>query len=280
MAVVDCIVKLGGSALTHKGQLETVRPDALQRAAAIVKRLHAEGKSCIVVHGAGSYGHFQAKDYGVSTGIVGHSPTEMARLRQGLCLTRLSVTKLNHLVTEQLMKEGVAAVGISPFGGWKMSGRQVVQAGTEAVKDSLISGFVPVLHGDCALDAEQLCCVLSGDTIIEVLSKEFSPKQVVFLTDVDGIYDRPPNCPGAQLLNSITVSLSGRLEPAVTTSALAHDVTGGAGLKIRTAVSIVTQSQGAVLVFICKLGSPGAEKACLQGEIGPGEGTRFVLAAP
>ncbi|KAJ1139290.1 hypothetical protein NDU88_005665 [Pleurodeles waltl] len=279
MAVVDCIVKLGGSALTQKGQLETIRPDGLRSAAVIVKRLYAEGKSCIVVHGAGSFGHFQAKDYGVSKGIVGHSPAEMDHLRQGLCLTRLSVTKLNHLVTEQLVKEGVAAVGISPFGAWKMSGRQVVRAGFEAVKDSLISGYVPVLHGDCALDAGQHCCILSGDTIIEVLSKEFSPKQVVFLTDVDGIYDRPPNCPGAQLLNSITVSLSGHLEPVVTTSTLAHDVTGGAGLKIRTAVSIVTQSQGEVRVLICKLGSPGAEKACLQGEIGPGEGTRFVLAA-
>ncbi|XP_069489743.1 uncharacterized protein [Ambystoma mexicanum] len=229
---------------------------------------------------ARSYGHFQAKEYHVSKGTSGPSPPELDHLRIGMCLTRLSVTKLNHLVTEQLVKEGIPAVGISPFGAWKMSSRQVAQASTAGVRDALISGYVPVLHGDCAIDATQHCCILSGDTVIKVLSKEFGPKRVAFLTDVEGIYDRPPNLPGANLLDTIMVSPTGHLEPPVTTSTLAHDVTGGADLKIQTAVSIVLQSCGAIQVFVCKLGSPGAEKACLQGDIGAGEGTKFVLAAP
>lgn len=56
MAAVDCIIKLGGSALTCKNQLETLKAESLQRAAAIVQKFCAaaagEGR-CIVVHGAG-----------------------------------------------------------------------------------------------------------------------------------------------------------------------------------------------------------------------------------
>ncbi|XP_065450132.1 uncharacterized protein LOC135983254 [Chrysemys picta bellii] len=105
------------------------------------------------------------------------------------------VPQLNHLVTEQLVKCGVPTVGISPFGVWRTAGKKVSQAGISAIRDALDAGYIPVMHGDCALDSEQHCCILSGDAIIEVLSREFSPQRVVFLTDVSGIYDRPPDTP-------------------------------------------------------------------------------------
>ncbi|KAM7169542.1 uncharacterized protein RBU57_004686 isoform 2-T2 [Macrochelys suwanniensis] len=224
MAAVGCIVKLGGSALTEKRRLETLRPGSLPRAAGLVRALCGAGAgSCIVVHGAGSFGHFQAKANGVASGSPAGSAGSEA-LRQGLCLTRLSVTKLNHLVTEQLVKCGIPAVGIS------------------------------------------------------VLSREFSPQRVVFLTDVSGIYDRPPDTPGARLVDSISVSPDGSVDPPVLTSALPHDTTGGVSLKLRAAVNIVIQSHGAIPVLICKLDSKAAERACLTGELGVGEGTRLSLA--
>lgn len=43
------------------------------------------------------------------------------------------------------------------------------------------------------------CCFRSSVVqffILQVLSREFSPRHVVFLTDVSGIYDRPPDTPG------------------------------------------------------------------------------------
>ncbi|KAH1170606.1 isopentenyl phosphate kinase-like [Mauremys mutica] len=278
MPAVGCIVKLGGSALTEKNQLETLRAESLRRAAGIVRGLCGAGAgSCIVVHGAGSFGHFQAKANGVASGSPAGSAGSEA-LRRGLCLTRLSVTKLNHLVTEQLVKCGVPAVGISPFGAWKTAGKKVSQAGISAIRDALDAGYIPVVHGDCALDSEQHCCILSGDAIIEVLSREFSPQRVVFLTDVSGIYDRPPDTPGARLVDSISVSPDGRMDPPVLTSALPHDTTGGVSLKLRAAVNIVIQSHGAIPVLICKLDSEAAERACLTGELGVGEGTRLSLA--
>ncbi|XP_053101442.1 uncharacterized protein LOC128323006 isoform X2 [Hemicordylus capensis] len=218
-----------------------------------------------------SFGHFQAKEHGVASGtLAGFAASDS--LRRGLCLTRLSVTKLNHLVTEQLVSCGVPAVGISPFGTWKTAFKNVSEDGIAAVKDVLHSGYVPVLHGDCALDLEQHCCILSGDTITEVLAKEFSPRRVVFLTDVKGIYSCPPDTPGARLVDSIIVDPSGNMEPPVRTSVVPHDTTGGVLSKLQAAVNMVSQSHGAIPVLICKLDSEAAERACLTGELKEGEG--------
>ncbi|XP_028590449.2 uncharacterized protein LOC114599410 isoform X1 [Podarcis muralis] len=275
MAAVDCVLKLGGSALTHKSQLETLRAESLRGAAALVHKLREAGqRRCIIVHGAGSFGHFQAKEHCLASGTSAGSADD-DNLRCGLCLTRLSVTKLNHLVTEELVSHGIPAVGISPFGTWKTSCKNVIQAGFDTVKDVLDSGYVPVLHGDCALDSEQHCCILSGDKIIEVLAKKFSPRRVVFLTDVSGIYSCPPDTPGARLVDSIVVGPDGNMEPPVLSSILPHDTTGGVSLKLQTAVNIVSQSHGTIPVLICKLDSEAAERACLTGELKQGEGTTF-----
>ncbi|XP_053249577.1 uncharacterized protein LOC128416223 isoform X1 [Podarcis raffonei] len=278
MAAVDCVLKLGGSALTHKSQLETLRAESLRGAAALVHKLREAGqRRCIIVHGAGSFGHFQAKEHGIASGTSARSADD-DNLRCGLCLTRLSVTKLNHLVTEELVSHGIPAVGISPFGTWKTSCKNVIQAGFDTVKDVLDSGYVPVLHGDCALDSEQHCCILSGDKIIEVLAKKFSPRRVVFLTDVSGIYSCTPDTPGARLVDSIVVGPDGNMEPPVLSSVLPHDTTGGVSLKLQTAVNIVSQSHGTIPVLICKLDSEAAERACLTGELKQGEGTTFSFA--
>nr|XP_056700829.1 uncharacterized protein LOC130473328 [Euleptes europaea] len=277
MAAVDCIIKLGGSAVTQKDQLETLKAGALQKAAALVAKVSAAGaRRCVVVHGAGSFGHFQAKQYGVACGSSTRSAVSPT-LRRGLCLTRLSVTKLNHLVTDQLVRNGVPAVGISPFGTWKTAFKNISQAGIDTVMDVLDSGYVPVLHGDCALDSEQHCCILSGDTIIEILAQKLSPRRVVFLTDVNGVYSCPPDTSGARLVNSITVGPDGNMEPPVLTSVLPHDTTGGVSLKLQSAVNIVSRSCGAIPVLICKLDSEAAERACLTGKLEEGEGTQLFF---
>uniref|UniRef100_A0A2P2K327 Aspartate/glutamate/uridylate kinase domain-containing protein n=1 Tax=Rhizophora mucronata TaxID=61149 RepID=A0A2P2K327_RHIMU len=68
------------------------------------------------------------------------------------------------------------------------------------------SGFVPVLHGDAVLDEAQGCTILSGDVIIRHLAAYLKPRYVVFLTDVFGVYDRPPSEPDAILLREIEIT--------------------------------------------------------------------------
>lgn len=65
----------------------------------------------VVVHGAGSFGHFEASQYGITK-----PNTPQQTLLEGFAKTRRSVTRLNHLVVSALIDAGIPAVGVSPFG--------------------------------------------------------------------------------------------------------------------------------------------------------------------
>ena len=44
----------------------------------------------------------------------------------------------------------------------------MIKHDTAGIHDLVCEGFVPILHGDCVLDTEIGCTILSGDTIILV----------------------------------------------------------------------------------------------------------------
>ncbi|XP_068674230.1 uncharacterized protein [Montipora foliosa] len=256
---VEVIVKLGGCAVTHKGNFETVKHEAIEAAAKVVKEI--KGK-CIVIHGAGSFGHFQAHEYGTANGFSEDHDKSCI----GFAKTRQSVTKLQHMITEVFIANGIPAVGISPCGSWLTGGGVVTRSAVQPLVELIAEGFVPILHGDCVLDSEQGCAILSGDKIIEKLVEELHPSRVVFLTDVDGIYDKPPSNEGATLLRRVSVKPNGKLTIAIETSALTHDVTGGVWEKLRTASNIVLISEGQTRVFVGNIMSETvAYSVCVLG---------------
>jgi len=204
---VDVIVKLGGAAITVKdGDPDTPDLDALITCCRkIADAVHTNSYipdeqylKVIVVHGAGSFGHPQAKEYGVANGgDVGGN----AKLKEGIEKTKTSVRKLCKLVCDQLSKhdgplgsERVAP--ISPYGKFftvgKKLNRNLSRGGFDEVRAAVMAGKVPVLHGDVVRDSEQGCAILSGDTLVECLTEEFKPKRVVFVSDVEGIFTSNP----------------------------------------------------------------------------------------
>lgn len=224
---VAAVVKLGGAAVTWKGEFETLDEHALKKCALAIgegvrvekelmsrkrKRKEPAGrpKGFVVVHGAGSFGHFQARQYGVSKGVpprdtsaascssgLDTAPTlmsESSTLLRGVAYTRQSVTTLNQKVVAALLAEGVPAVGMSPFGGWRTNSGAVTDAAdaVRSVRAAVAAGLVPVLHGDVVLDDLRGCAILSGDTITHELAAAMRPDRVVFLTDVAGVFTRPP----------------------------------------------------------------------------------------
>lgn len=122
---IKFIIKWGGAAITDKGAFETLNQPTLDAVAADVRdalQNTSIDSNVVIVHGAGSFGHFQASEYGVAKGGLGQ-----AEVRKGFALTRQSVLKLNHAVIDVLLQLGVNACGQSPCGGWTTSGRQVTQ---------------------------------------------------------------------------------------------------------------------------------------------------------
>ena len=212
---VDVIVKLGGAAITVKdGEPDTPNLGALKICCEkIADAVNTHGYTLsprtydvqylkmIIVHGAGSFGHPQAKEYGVANGgDVGGN----ARLKEGIEKTKTSVRKLCKLVCDQLSEQYVMTrpiapdrvAPISPYGKFftvgKKLNRNLSRTGFDEVRAAVMAGKVPVLHGDVVRDSEQGCAILSGDTLVECLTEEFKPKRVVFISDVQGIFTSKP----------------------------------------------------------------------------------------
>ena len=241
------IVKFGGSAVTQKAAFETLAEASLTSAAAAVA---ASGKQTVVIHGAGSFGHFQAREHGVSKGV-----SNSAFSWRGFALTRASVCRLNGLVVAALLDAGVSAVGVPPFPTWVTRGKGIVPhaaaaAGLERICALLDSGMTPVLHGDAVLDEVQGASILSGDTLMIIAARALRPRLAVFMTDVAGVYDRPPTEDGATLLARIAVASDGTLQRATATSTAEHDVTGGLAAKLDAAAAIAKEGVPVVIVQV------------------------------
>ena len=207
---VDLVVKLGGAAITHKASAtECLNEPALRSVAGTIAAYIAETRAgggtpnVVVVHGAGSFGHQFAKQFGVAGGGNGtlRTGTDDAfnrNLRRGIAKTRASVCRLNSRVVGALVDAGVDAVGVSPFGNWwtKDGGKTLdlakTQPALESLKNTIHAGLVCVMHGDVVLDAQRGCSILSGDVLVRQLCETLKPKRVVFVTDVPGIFDKPP----------------------------------------------------------------------------------------
>lgn len=271
------IVKLGGAAITDKRRLETVNDVTLDACVAhlaqvvIEDRSSGDHSSTVVVHGAGSFGHFQAAQAGVASGWAAARQEQQQQVKKGFADTRVSVTHLNHEVCRRLAAAGVVSAALSPFGSWTTDSREVTQHGTPAVAAALAAGLVPVLHGDAVLDESLGCTILSGDTIVRCLAQQLKPQVVVFLTNVDGVFDRPPEEPGAQLVTHVDVAPDGSWRAytsagggnvALNMSAAEHDTTGGMAAKVAEAAAIV---QGGTDVLIAKAGTSHA-LAALRGQ--------------
>ncbi|KAJ6795429.1 Uncharacterized protein M6B38_226680 [Iris pallida] len=300
-----CIVKLGGAAITRKNELESINEESLGTVCTQLRKAMASSPAAraagmdwsrrkgnpinasdldpvtefseigvdsdfIIVHGAGSFGHFHASRSGVHKGGV-HLPL----VKAGFVATRISVTSLNLEIVRALAQEGIPAVGMSPFAcGWSTRERNVASADISQLIKALQTGFVPILHGDAVLDDLQGCTILSGDVIIRHLAQLLMPDYVVFLTDVLGVYDRPPTDPNAILLREIAVDEDGDwsiVKPAldhskgqdVEITVAAHDTTGGMETKIQEAAMIAKLG---IDVFITKAGTEYSERA-LKGEV-------------
>ncbi|KAJ4916590.1 Amino acid kinase family protein [Raphanus sativus] len=304
---IRCIVKLGGAAITRKNELEEIHDENLEAVACQLRQAMMEEGSApskvigmdwskrpgsseiacdvddlgdeedsssefskfVVVHGAGSFGHFQASRSGVHKGGL-----EKPIVKAGFVATRISVTNLNLEIVRALAREGIPTIGMSPFScGWTTSKRDVASADLSTVAKTIDSGFVPVLHGDAVLDNILGCTILSGDVIIRHLAHHLKPEYVVFLTDVYGVYDRPPSENDAVLLKEIAVGEDGSwkvVNPAldltnknVQTSVAAHDTTGGMETKISEAAMIAKHG---IDVYIVKAATTHSQRA-LNGEL-------------
>ena len=175
------LLKLGGSVITDKKTDCAVNYDLLSFIASAITRA-ATGKGLVIIHGAGSCGHPEAKRYGLDNGAV-------AGGTDGIYVTHRAVSRLNDAVVEALREKGIPAVGVHPLHMAVADNGRLVAFEYRHLEKMLILGMVPVIHGDVVMDLSRGACIVSGDQLVRYLAVVLKINRVGLATDVPGVLD-------------------------------------------------------------------------------------------
>ena len=228
------IVKLGGGLITDKSEYKQVRLDRVDAVSAVIRELRNCGHSVIIVHGAGSFGHLEARKWRLSEGFDSEISEE-----QELAVTRVrsDMDDLNEYVIESLRSYGVESEVLPPR-YWATGIGVDFQGDLESFSRDPTEP-VPITFGDVVATHDHTRFgILSGDHIMVRLGKEIPDVSacIFLLGDADGLMDRPPDEPGAKLLKTWGVD-----EDFSDSHNSDVDVTGGILLKVKCA-SLIAHS--------------------------------------
>ena len=167
-------MKIGGSILTDKRGEKGALPEEIER---VAREVASRPRDLVLVHGAGSFGHIPARQYGLPQRF---SP-------EGLRVTHESVVRLNRLLLEALAEAGVESLPVHPLSCLTLSGGRIESFATEPIMKMLEDGIMPLLHGDVAMDRTKRAGIVSGDQLVSYLARALRAEVVAVGCNVDGI---------------------------------------------------------------------------------------------
>ena len=227
------ILKIGGSVITEKDKPSTARKEGMQTVAEAIAEY---GKPLVVVHGAGSFGHFLAKKYGLSRKPSNAKP-------EGVSEIRASVLKLSSMIVDAIQSKGVSLYWLQPYAFYKDDRSRERLA--PLLMKLIEKGVSPLSFGD-VIPTEDGFRIISGDEIVRDLASLLKPSRVVFATNVDGIYrnfktdEKPMQEISAEdiralacrpVKDDVTGGMEGKLYEAVRIARIGIDVIFTNGLK-------------------------------------------------
>lgn len=239
-------MKLGGSLVTVKDRPYTVRGEALAGASRILAAYwRSGGRRLIVVHGGGSFGHYEVDTLRGELGAR-DLPAAAAPRIQGAML------RLAARVVEALRGAGLPA---------SLHTTHTICECRECRYTPLLrdlgEGLVPVAYGD-AVPCRGGLVIVSGDQLVVEAGLEAGVDCIVFTIDAPGVLDGEGRVIGEL----------GPGDPVPRLGGAAHDVTGGLEAKVEWARRAAA---GGARVYITGLG--GLLKVLEGGRAG----TRIVV---
>ena len=180
------ILKLGGSLLTDKSQPSTICNKILKEIAQEIKKCIDLDliEDLIIIHGVGSIGHPPVLEYKLHHGFK--NPQQLIPLSK----TQLTVNKFRNLIAEEFSNLGLPVNLLHCSSTCISEKMQIKEFLKEPIEGFLSLGMIPLLGGDMIFDRKMGFSVGSGDQIAKILAKDFKAGQLIFATDVNGIYAR------------------------------------------------------------------------------------------
>jgi len=233
------IVKLGGSLITRKREVEKLRPKVIAR---LARELGGAGRPpLIVLHGAGSFGHPGAKRFGLAA-----APAEGARAAErvrGAAIVSTEVRRLHLAVLRELVRAHLDPFSVPTATIARNRGGEFASIDAAPLEDVLARGGVPVAFGDVVPDDAWGYSILSADRIAEELVPIVRPSRVVFAADVPGILGPARSGP-----RTVVPEVTDELIEQLSDHRRGADVTGGIRGKARTMRRIAHAGVDAVLI--------------------------------
>jgi len=256
-------VKLGGSLITDKNVEAAARPELIRRLAMEVHRaLESRADLRLVLgHGSGSFGHMVAQRYHVQTGVTDW---------RGYAQTGAAATRLNRIVTDLFLEEGVPVVSIQPSASARCHGGDLQALAVHPVQEALQHGLVPLVYGDVALDDLWGSTIISTETIFAYLARLLLPQRILLVGEVQGVHTSDPHH-----------DLQARLVPVLRASSIEQmqsvlggshgvDVTGGMHTKVRDMVDLVRVMPSLHVALLSGLEPGLLERALTDADLNPG----------
>ncbi len=248
------VLKLGGSVITRKREVERLRPKVLARLAEEIATVSDVPR--VVLHGAGGFGHPGARRFGLAQAPAPDAkPAERAR---GAAIVQTEVRRLHLRVLQELVRAGASPTSVPA--STLARNREGALASFDAApfEDALERGLVPVSFGDVVPDDAWGASILSADTIARALVPVLRPRRVLFVSDVPGVL-RNPGAGRPEVYPEVTADVVASLRPA----GGAPDVTGG--IRGKAAAMVAIAAAGVEAGLISGL-SDGALSRAIRGE--------------
>lgn len=226
-------LKLGGSLITDKRQEETPRPAVIRRLAREIRaaRESRPDLQLLLGHGSGSFGHFAAQRTRLLERAV-FDPLAYAEVAA-------AAARLNRIVTDICVEEGVPAVSLSPSASARCRNGRLQHLTVHPIKTLLAQKAVPLVHGDVALDETRGATIVSTEEVLVYLTGILKPARIILAGEVDGIFTADPTQdPNAQHIPELTPATYPTIIEALGGSA-GVDVTGGMLAKVQSMVELV-----------------------------------------
>ncbi len=171
------IIKLGGSVITKKDSYRSANHDLIKK---ISKILGNYPEPLFLIHGAGSFGHIRAMEYNLSI------PGKVRGKEFEITVVINDVLALNSIVSDSLASDGFRGISIPTHSIYSNNGPNF-----ELLDEIIKNSFSPIMYGDIIIQNGNYR-IISGDEIALDLAKRYKPEEIIFLTDVDGLYSSDP----------------------------------------------------------------------------------------
>ena len=263
------LLKLGGSVITDKSLPFTAREDVICRLGQEIRQALDDqpDMQLILGHGSGSFGHVAAEKYRTHEGVIDTNDLLRQESWRGFAYTAAAAARLNRLVTDLLLEEGVPVVSYQPSASARCRRGELMYFDTHAMKQVLKAGLIPLVYGDVAVDAVQGFTIISTEQIFDNIARELQPIRIILAGIVDGVYTADPLVdPDASRYEEITLENWEEVE-ATLGGSHATDVTGGMFSKVRDMYHLVL-AQPPLQVHIVSGEIPGQVALALSGSDG------------